>query len=99
MALSKAKKIRAHIISEMKRIFPKYGWEEDRYGNLKKTNEKGQLYRIKFNDNALRYEVQIVYEATDYMSQSKSWSRIKSGYYKDIEIIETNNGPKLKGLS
>lgn len=97
MAISKAKKIREEIITKIKKALTAEGWNEDRYGNLKKTNEKG-TYRIKFNENALRYEVQVTYEATKYTSQSKSWVRLRSGFYKDIEIVYTEKGIRLKGL-
>ena len=53
------------------------GWKKDNYGNFKKE-QAGDQYRYKFEDNVLRYETKI----GDY------WSRVKSGYWKDLEIVD-----------
>lgn len=86
-------------IENIKNVLKSHGFVEDAYGNLKKINGKGQLTRFKFNTTSLRYETQLVYEATKYSDAYKQWVRSKSAYYKDIEIIEYgDNVFKIKGL-
>lgn len=61
------------------------GWEEDRYGNLKKyrkeSGDKKTLWRYKFNDISFRYEYQYINSYGE-----KSWVRITGAYYKDVSI-------------
>lgn len=58
------------------------GWEEDRWGNYKKTTADGE-YRIKIQKTSIRYEVKY-----DKVGDGSPWARIRSGYIKDINITE-----------
>jgi hypothetical protein len=48
----------------LKILLKSHGWEEDSYGNLKKViknSQKGdRMYRYKFNDRVIRFEVKCV---------------------------------------
>ena len=62
-----------------------FGWNLDRYGNLKKQAGKS-LYRIKFQANSVRLEKQYTIDASPYSKESKEWVRVTSSYYKDIMV-------------
>ncbi len=81
--------------NELKNFFLSTGnWQEDRWGNLTKDTTNGK-YRIKFNNKSLRYEKQVCHEKTMYSPASKSWVRLRSGYYGQLSITSEN---KLQGL-
>ena len=61
------------------------GFTEDRFGHLQKTNGTSR-YRLKLSSIAARYEVKT----------SAGWLRLRSGYYKNINI--TADG-KLGGMT
>ena len=61
------------------------GWTEDRFGHLQKNNGTSR-YRLKLSSIAARYEVKT----------SAGWLRLRSGYYKNINI--TADG-KLGGMT
>ena len=85
-------------IKEIKEFLSSFGWEEDRFGNLlKEINERN--YRFKFNATSVRYEV--LYERNENVwgelgavKTVREWVRVRSGYYKDIQIKDG----KLTGL-
>ena len=54
-------------------------WKLDKWGHLQKTINNKQ-YRFKLSKIALRYEVKV----------SGSWLRLRSGYYKDLNIGNDN---------
>jgi len=57
------------------------GWEVDRWGNLKKTTEKG-VYRLKFNSHSCRYEKQV----KPNIDGGNRWVRLRSAYYRNVTI-------------
>lgn len=61
------------------------GWELNNRGNLVKESG-GKKYRIKFQANSVRYEIQVTHEATAYSAQEKAWVRLAGAYYKDVKI-------------
>ena len=61
------------------------GFTEDRFGHLQKANGTSR-YRLKLSSIAARYEVKT----------SAGWLRLRSGYYKNINI--TADG-KLGGMT
>ena len=65
------------------------GWEEDRYGNLKKpSKEPGRTYRIKFQSISVRLEISVPIPATEYLKASTSWVKFGGAYLKDIHYRE-----------
>lgn len=83
---------------EVRRLLvEEHGWTEDRFGHLRKTVTTNEVrvgddvvtpysvreYRFKLSKVMARREVQVVHH-----DGSKSWIRIKSGYYKDLRIID-----------
>lgn len=62
-------------------------WQLDRWGHLQKTRKSGKKYRFKVNKYNVRYEVK---------SETGSWVRLRSGYYKNLKVTSDN---KLAGLS
>jgi len=74
----------------LKEVLAANGFEEDNYGNFKKT-VKDNLYRYKFNKTSLRYESQVIHS-----DGSKCWVRLRSGYYKDLTVNELG---KIVGLT
>ena len=71
------------------------GWRSDNWGNLQKEIN-GRQYRFKLSSTSVRYEVKIHHPGTKYSKPSSEWLRLRSGYYKDLNI--TSEG-KLSGLS
>jgi len=62
------------------------GWTLDRHGHLHKIEHEGlRHYRIKLSRLAARFEIKTVH----------GWTRVRSGYLKDIYI--TADG-KLAGM-
>jgi hypothetical protein len=84
------KRKKEKLIQETKEFFKSNGWNEDPYGNFKKSFKNNKLYRIKFNKTSLRYEAQV-----DTVP-NKSWVRIRSAYYKDLYFDEKG---MLQGLN
>jgi hypothetical protein len=79
--------------TELKQWLERHNWIADNYGNYRKS-ENGKVYRMKLQDNSLRYEVQIT--LTGYNNKPvHEWLRIKSGYYKNLSI---NADGKIAGL-
>lgn len=71
-------------LQQIKDILRSKGWAEDRYGNFKNESPT-KTYRVKFQDISIRYELQ--WTRSD---NSKDWVNLRSGYLKDVEIIENN---------
>ena len=59
------------------------GYSVDRFGHAKKEKD-GKVYRYKFQATNVRYEVQIIHDATRYSPALKEWMRLKSIPYKNI---------------
>jgi len=59
------------------------GWTVDNFGHAKKTID-GKVYRYKFQSHTIRYEIQVIHEATRYSPMSKSWVRIRTYEYKRL---------------
>lgn len=70
-------------IEQLKKIILGNGWEEDRWGNFKKTID-GKEYRYKFQPKTLRRERS--YRSAD---GKKEWMCVRSIYYKNIELQAT----------
>ena len=60
---------------------------------MKKTNDSGTVYRLKFGAKAVRYEKQISH-STKY-SNNKEWIRLRSGYYSKLRVEDG----KLVGMT
>lgn len=77
-------------------------FKPDSYGNFKTSNifeGKEKFYRLKFQKNSLRFELQICHSATQYSSASKEWIAISSDYYKNIRFSYDKENPDIiKGL-
>jgi len=71
-------------LQQIKDILRSKGWVEDRYGNFKNESPT-KTYRVKFQDISIRYELQWI-----RADNSKDWINLRSGYLKDVEIIENN---------
>ena len=64
------------------------GYEEDRFGNMKKTDDR-DVRRFQFKKKVVRYERQY----KDFEGKN-SWARIGSGFYGKLSIKDG----KLSGL-
>ncbi len=71
------------------------GWSQDNFGHLQKS-ANGKNYRLKLSNVAVRYEVRVHHEATEYSKAENEWARLQSGYFKDLSIDDEN---KLHGMS
>ncbi len=60
--------------NEIKTFLLTKGWQEDRWGNLKKENR-----RMKFQQISLRMEVKTKYSG---------WVKLAGGFYSKLEIKE-----------
>lgn len=83
------KMTRQTLINNIKLTLRNHGFEEDRYGNLKRKatqGSHGRVVRYKFKDLALRKEV---------LTQGGEWVRVASAYYKNLSI---NADGKIVGL-
>ncbi len=57
------------------------GWIIDRFGNAKKTKH-GKNYRLKFQAQTIRHEVQVIHEPTGYRTETqKEWIRFDTTRY------------------
>jgi len=66
------------------------GYKDQRgYGRFRKEGKNGKIYAFKVSKIAARYEVQVIHET------SKSWVRLRSGYFKDLSLTEDD---KLLGM-
>ena len=54
------------------------GWVLDRWGNLKKADSEGKVYRIKMCKRVIRYEAQL------RIANKNEWMRLRSWYYSKI---------------
>ena len=63
---------------EIKNIMTSKGWELDRWGHLKKTNENDRIYRIKMCARVMRLEKKIK------VGFKNEWMRIISVYYSKV---------------
>lgn len=79
---------------EVKATLLDNGWEDDRWGNLKKlrvftrrdTNEKiTRLCRIKLGARVIRYEFQV------NLDTGKEWMKLSGGYYSKLVIDAQGN--------
>lgn len=70
------------------------GWTQDKFGHLQRQIGEKQ-YRFKLSSIAVRYEVKIKFEKTQYSSGSSEWMRLRSGYFSKLSI---NEHGKLVGL-
>lgn len=61
------------------------GWTKDRYGNLLKAN--GGVHRLKLQEYSVRWEYR--------PKGSRMWTKLRSGYYKNVSI---NEDGQLSGL-
>jgi len=84
------KKQKDMLLKQICDVLVSNGFEQDKYGNYKKE-ANGELYRYKFNSTSLRYETQCIHS-----DGSKTWVRIRSGYYKDLSITDSN---KIAGMT
>lgn len=64
--------------------------EADNYGNFKQTTNSGKTYRIKFQKISIRFEVQVVFPASEYSPKRTEWMLIEGVYFKDIRITDDN---------
>jgi len=67
------------------------GWEKDRWGYYHKGN-----YRIGVTNTSVSLRVKSTIEASQYSPKRSFWTRLKSGYLKNISITPEN---KIRGLS
>ena len=65
---------------EMLEKLAAHGWKIDNFGHATKEIN-GRKYRYKFQAISVRYEVQVIHEATLYSKQFKQWVRIKTLKY------------------
>lgn len=49
----------------------------DNFGHIK-YSANGKNYRYKFQKHTVRFEVQVLYEATQYSPATKEWLRVKT---------------------
>jgi len=74
------KEKRARAIAELISIIKSHGFKADRYGNWKRAATNGlPTFRFKFNPNKIRFEKLLVTQ------WEKSWIRIFSVYYRDLD--------------
>lgn len=59
------------------------GWTVDSYGHY----HKGER-RMKLQQNSVRYERSYRTTATAWSKSKLEWIRIKSGYYKDLSVVD-----------
>lgn len=84
--MGKGKNMR--IMGQLLEVLVKNGWSPDRWGHYKKEIE-GRVYRYRFNKTCIRLESQLD------LGDRKEWRKIRSGYYKDLSVIDG----KIHGLS
>jgi hypothetical protein len=73
----------AVLVEKLKANLQSKNWQFDRWGNAKKSVQ-GKDYRIKFQDNSVRVEVKVIYEASQYTPESTGWIRLDGAYFKDL---------------
>jgi hypothetical protein len=80
------------------------GWREDPWGHYQRDLrvkgafgvEELKTFRFKIGDLGVRYEVKIKFpKGVDLLAEHAEWLRLKSGYYKNLNV--TPEG-KLRGL-
>lgn len=75
---------------------PKY--TKDRWGHYQRTKSNGQKIRFKMMDKVVRFERQVIMEATQYSPESKMWVKIAGNYYGNLYFVEDkekNDGSKI----
>lgn len=77
------KKKRDKLVEDLKVLFLENGFKETPYGAFQKTRPDGSVIRYKFTKIGLRKEAQKVFS-----DGTKHWSRLRSGYLKDLYINE-----------
>lgn len=83
---------RMKLVEDISNLLIAHGYELTKYGTYQKLNKKtGNMIRYKFTKIGLRKEVQSVFS-----DGTKSWSRLSSGYLKDLYITEDR---KIGGLT
>jgi len=80
----------AQLVETIKEKLKSCGYTEDSYGNFKKIDSKGELYRYKFQEISLRKETQVVHS-----DGTKSWVRLSGNYYSKLGISEDG---KITGM-
>lgn len=74
------------------------GWEEDKFGHLHKTLMTAtgmRSFRFKVSSISVRYEIQVHHPGGEYWPAKNEWMRLRSGYFKDLRILQDN---RLSGL-
>ena len=74
--MTKTSKRNQVVVSKMKEVLIAKGYHEDRWGNMKNSDE---TYRFKFQATSYRYEKKIDTSPT-------RWIKIGGRYYKDVKI-------------
>jgi len=67
-------------------------WTLDSYGNYR---SKCGTYRFKLNATSVRLEKKINHAGTQYSPARTSWIRLRSNYYKNLNITAEN---KISGM-
>lgn len=79
---------------DLKSFLKKYGWEEDKWGNMKIIVPDGRLFRWKMQAKTTRLEVQTV---SPYNPKKKEWFRYRSIYYTQMTIKDGKISGKMFG--
>ena len=71
----------------------RHGYSKDKYNHYQKKD--GKTYRLKLSNVMARLELKLCFDKTEYSPSHNEWTRLRSGYYKDISFSEND---LLKGL-
>ena len=72
----------------------RHQYSKDKWGHYQKEMN-GETYRLRLSNVMARRERKLHFEGTEYSSPHNEWTRLRSGYYKDISLSQDD---KLKGL-
>lgn len=61
------------------------GWSLDKQGNLRKQGAK-RLFRMKFQDESIRIEVQVERGAEPMQNKTNEWVRMGGAFYRNIHL-------------
>lgn len=73
---------------QLREVLKQDGWTEDNWGHYQRRLVSGKKYRIKMQSISIRLEVR--------NEELKEWIKVDGAYYKDIELKQTERGPRLK---
>jgi len=78
--LSRTQKLKKLDAAQVTAWALQHGWKLER-NKLTARSKSGSILRLLCNDRSVRMEVRV-----DHADGTKSWTRVQSGYYKNLRI-------------